>query len=108
MPADLVLPPGLVGKVFHDPSALTLCSRGHRSQDEIEALAAASGEEDFQRAARLLQGAQSEPVEQENRFLDESHAGALFDHPLAPPPTASPSSCRSFCRSCADGSARRP
>ncbi|GHD82689.1 Tc toxin subunit A-related protein [Streptomyces goshikiensis] len=84
MPADLVLPPGLVGKVFHDPSALTLCSRGHRSQDEIEALAAASGEEDFQRAARLLQGAQSEPVEQENRFLDESHAGALFDHPLAP------------------------
>ncbi|MFE2146069.1 neuraminidase-like domain-containing protein [Streptomyces sp. NPDC059456] len=83
MPADLVLPPELVGKVFHDPSARTLCSRGHRSQDEIDALGSASADEDFQQAVHLLQGVQEEPVEQENRFLDESHAGALFDHPLA-------------------------
>ncbi|MFE7598362.1 neuraminidase-like domain-containing protein [Streptomyces sp. NPDC057494] len=84
MPADLVLPPELVGKVFHDPSARTLCSVGHRSQDEIEALTNASGDGDFQRAVHLLQGAQSEPAEDGNRFLDESHAHSLFDEPQAP------------------------
>ncbi|MFF4428113.1 neuraminidase-like domain-containing protein [Streptomyces sp. NPDC001513] len=84
MPADLVLPPGLVGKVFHDPSARTLCSHGYRGQDEIDALAAASSDGDFQQAVYLLQGAQGEPVERENRFLEASHADALFDQPLAP------------------------
>ncbi|MEU1229847.1 neuraminidase-like domain-containing protein [Streptomyces sp. NPDC005828] len=84
MPTDLVLPPELVGKVFHDPSAGTLCSLGHRSQDEIDALSAASADEDFQRAVHLLQGVQSEPVEGENKFLDESHADALFDEPQSP------------------------
>ncbi|MGW6946699.1 Tc toxin subunit A-related protein [Streptomyces xanthophaeus] len=84
MPADLVLPPELVGKVFHDPSARTLCSHGHLSQDEIDALRAASEDDDYQRAVNLMQGAQAEPVEAANRFLDESHADALFDEPLSP------------------------
>ncbi|MFD0076967.1 neuraminidase-like domain-containing protein [Streptomyces sp. NPDC127166] len=84
MPAGLVLPPELVGKVFHDPSAQTLCSVGHRSQDEIDALLAASDDDDFQRAVHLLQGAQNEPVEDGNKFLDVSDADALFDDPQAP------------------------
>ncbi|NEY30610.1 hypothetical protein GTU99_00010 [Streptomyces sp. PRKS01-65] len=84
MPADLALPPELAGKVFHDPSARTLCSRGHRSSEEIDALAAASRDPVFQQAAHLLQGAQEEPVEPENRFLDESYANALFDEPITP------------------------
>ncbi|MCZ0982511.1 hypothetical protein O1L60_36310 [Streptomyces diastatochromogenes] len=84
MPAGLVLPPELVGKVFHDPSAQTLCSVGHRSEDEIDALLAASADEDFQRAVHLLQEAQSEPVEGGNKFLDASDADALFDDPQAP------------------------
>ncbi|WP_406388643.1 neuraminidase-like domain-containing protein [Streptomyces sp. NBC_00211] len=84
MPADLVLPPELAGKVFHDPSAQTLCSHGYCRQDEIDALIAASGDSTFQQAVLLLQGAQNEPVEKENRFLDESHAATLFDQPSPP------------------------
>ncbi|MEU9144234.1 neuraminidase-like domain-containing protein [Streptomyces sp. NPDC048349] len=84
MPAGLALPPELVGKVFHDPSAQTLCSLGHRSQDEIDALIAASGDGDFQRAVHLLQGVQNEPVGGDNAFLDASHADTLFNEPQAP------------------------
>ncbi|MGW8361966.1 Tc toxin subunit A-related protein [Streptomyces wedmorensis] len=84
MPADLAMPPELVGKVFHDPSAKTLCSLGHRGQDEIDALIAASDDGDFQRAVHLLQGAQNDPVEDENKFLEVSDADALFDDPRTP------------------------
>ncbi|MFD3523519.1 neuraminidase-like domain-containing protein [Streptomyces sp. NPDC058653] len=84
LPADLVMPPQLVGKVFHDPSAGALCSHGQLVQEEIDALLAASEDGDFLRAVSLLQRVPAEqPPEEENRFLDQARADALFDQPLA-------------------------
>ncbi|TDD63458.1 hypothetical protein E1263_00460 [Kribbella antibiotica] len=76
--AEFPMPKSLSGRVYYDTTEHTLCCRGYLSEEESDALLAASQDPAFQKAVRGLQTVQEAPVARDNMLFTAEEAERLF------------------------------